>query len=231
MPNPQNINGEFIQKVLPIDALGNSTDGAINSINGQMPGTLFGDNFVIAQRVPSLSGRWSEGIPAQGFDISVVANAYWQIIEAGGYFDGSVECMSGTTANGFFFATTKKLNRYQDGIQSYFTGTFAFMGLPQSNGDFEILVGAMRRGLAGYWLFLFSLCVFYVPRGTYFVLMFFSSLVWVGSFSSFATSITVYMPIFSAFSVSLFHLSSTVLPFRNSLNKYVLFCSIVFFMV
>lgn len=120
-------------------------------VNGRYPGTLFGDDMRTTRRVPVFSASWSHGLPIFAADIDIIGNARWYIPPDANnpiYFDGISVFETGSTSTGKIYISSKLLNRYQPGQLSYFMYTAAFIGLDSTNGDYEMLIGAMTRGLA-----------------------------------------------------------------------------------
>lgn len=154
MANPVKIttnagNEEWIQKVIPIDETGTANSELLQEIidNQNSRGNLFSIDSVVANLIPTVSENWSQGIPSQGFHSYIVGSAYWKIVSHDGALNGACECATGTNANGFFFGTTVRPNRYENGRLSFFLATWAFVGIEEANGDFEVLVGGMFHGL------------------------------------------------------------------------------------
>jgi len=136
------VGGKFAIPVANLGLDGEVVENNVNKIGGVRSGTLFGDNVSITQRIPIMSTRWSQGLPIQGIDYSITGSAYWQIPEN----ESISDVMTGTDANALIFATTKRLNRYQDGQLCYFLYTLSFENIANANGDFDCLFGGFQRG-------------------------------------------------------------------------------------
>jgi len=125
------------------------TSGEINTINGKIAGTFFGDDFTTTQRIPMLAAKWSQGLPLYAIEKTFNTTGKWYIPndpQAPTYPDSVSIMESGTDAAGKVFLTSLQPNRYEPGHISYFGYTIAFKNIDSANGDFTALVGAFIRG-------------------------------------------------------------------------------------
>ena len=142
-----NVGGFF----MPYDT---GTNGAasvnIASVNGKIAGSFFGDNFVITERRPICSAKWSQGLPTfdckttwtgLGGELKVLDD-----LNTAGKYDGVLSISTLTGANRGLFWTSNKKNRYLPGHLSFFGYTWSWHNIANANGDFEALVGAFLRG-------------------------------------------------------------------------------------
>ena len=116
------------------------------SINGQAPGTFFGDDIKTTRRVPVLASKYSQGLPTFAVDSVPLNTAYWEVVDVGGVLNGASEFGTGINAAGKIFTSSTTLNRYEPGQLSYYIFTAAFIGIDSVNGNFKILIGATLRG-------------------------------------------------------------------------------------
>jgi hypothetical protein len=120
----------------------------VGTINGQIPGTFFGDDFSVTNRIAKIAAKWSQGLPTNTIAGTFVNGGYWRVEDDendANYHDGCAVFATSTNPAGKMFVTTIRKNRYQPGHLSYY-GYTAGWNIEGANGDFIALVGAFLRG-------------------------------------------------------------------------------------
>lgn len=121
-------------------------DSVAITMNGQVPGTFFGDDIKTTRKVPVLATKYNQGLPTFAIDSDIVGSGYWEIPEIGGVKNGVSELGTGIDSDGKVFISSTTLNRYEPGQVSYYIFTASFDGIDEANGNFELLIGSVLRG-------------------------------------------------------------------------------------
>jgi hypothetical protein len=126
------------------------TSADIWNINGDQPGTAFGDDFVTTNRNPRIAGKWSQGLPVRGITVKDGTKGYWLLVpdpHTAGLYDGACEVgiAAGGLSNERLLVHTALPNRYEPGHLSYNGGTISF-DFSAANGDCAMYIGFYSPG-------------------------------------------------------------------------------------